>query len=165
MFECNASEPYIPIDVATATDNDSPGNSSETQSRTTSTPAPNSEEPEQEISASGAGDEPEDEMETPAEGAEEAHENMTASPRREPSRPEALIGEPSDEAGECDTSFICDSFTHNVCVRLAFVLTLLWIHSISNVIFTVSVDVKMQKQVLSMNRPLPRSIYFMVHVS
>ena len=106
VFECNASEPYIPIDVATATDNDSPGNSDETQSRATSTPTPTTEEPEQEISASGAGDELEDEMETPAEGAEEAHENMTASPRREPSRPEASVGEPIDEAGECDIAFI-----------------------------------------------------------
>ena len=96
VFECNASEPYIPIDVATATDKESPGPSSETQSRDTdSNGEPSHGEDDEETIGP---DEPEDEMELPAEGAEEADESMTASPRRTNSRAEP--GQSSDEAGK-----------------------------------------------------------------
>ena len=96
VFECNASEPYIPIDVATATDKDQPGPSSEAQTRDTdSTGEPSHREEE-----TAGGDEPEDDMELPAEGAEEADESRTASPRRNNIRSEVQsANQPSDEAG------------------------------------------------------------------
>ena len=96
VFECNASEPYIPIDVATATDKDQPGPSSEAQTRDTdSTGEPSHREEE-----TAGGDEPEDDMELPAEGAEEADESMTASPRRNNICTEVQsANQPSDEAG------------------------------------------------------------------
>ena len=96
VFECNASEPYIPIDVATATDKDQPGPSSEVQTRDTdSTGEPSHREEE-----TAGGDEPEDDMELPAEGAEEADESMTASPRRNNIRTDAQsANQPSDETG------------------------------------------------------------------
>ncbi len=87
VFECNASEPYIPIDVATATDNqEEPNQSSDIQTETS--PAA----PEPELSG-------EAEVDVPTEGAVEADETITSSPRRD-NRDEASTSRQTDEAGK-----------------------------------------------------------------
>ena len=102
VFECNASEPYIPIDVATATDKDQLGTSNETQARDTDSTG----DPSRGEETTG-GDEPEDDMELPAEGAEEADESMTASPGRNSTNTGAQsASQPSDEAGNLSVQIV-----------------------------------------------------------
>ncbi len=91
VFECNASEPFIPLDVATATDSD-------TENEATGTGSVTSQH-QQEISQSESSSQEASQSDVlsddvPTEGAVEADENVTAIDEHE----EGQEGEASADA-------------------------------------------------------------------